>query len=211
MGRQIDKLKEKVEKKSSRTNRVRTGIFGEGDLEDNYMDLQREWTRNNARPSKESRDRNRQVRRIKSDTSSPPTRRAPGVRPQESFGWEGHNNISSIRKIRQVKEAVGSKRSKIDLSDTDEEGDYVDLSDTDEEGDYVPGLHPKMVGYGDFRGYHLNNPDSRYTAMIKRIKEGKVSDPTLKENSSTKLEESGSTFAVTLGQVVTSCQSRWQP
>ena len=145
LGRQIDKLKEKVEKKSSRTNRVRTDIFGEGSLEDNYMDLQREWTRNNARPSKESRDRNRQVRRVKRDACSPPTRRAPGVRPQESFGWEGHNNNSFIRKIRHVKEAVGSKRSKIDLSDTDEDEDYVDLSDTDEEGDYVPGLHPKIV------------------------------------------------------------------
>ena len=71
MERQIEKLKEKVEKKSSRTNRVRTDIFGEGNLEDNYMDLQREWTRNNARPSKESRDRNRQVRRIKSVVLQP--------------------------------------------------------------------------------------------------------------------------------------------
>merc|ERR1711888_529395 len=56
----------------------------------------------------------------------------------------------------------------------------IDLSETDEEGKYVPGLHPKMVGYGDFRGYHLNDSKSRYTAMINRIKEGKVSDPTLK-------------------------------
>ena len=146
--RQIEKLKEKVEKKNSRTSRVRADIFSE---EDSYMDLQREW--NNTRPSKESRDRYRQVRRIKSDTCSPPTRRAPGVRPRESFGWEGHKNYSSyssVKKIRQVKEAVGSKRSKIDLSDTDEDEDYVDLSDTDEEGDYVPGLHPKMIGYGDF-------------------------------------------------------------
>ena len=67
MERQIEKLKEKVEKKNSRTNRVRTEIFGE---EDDYMELQREW--NNTRPSKESRDRYRQVRRIKSDTCSPP-------------------------------------------------------------------------------------------------------------------------------------------
>ena len=136
------------------------------------MELQREW--NNTRPSKESRDRYRNVRRIKSDTCSPPTRRAPGVRPRESFGWEGHKNYSSIKKIMEVKEAVGSKRSKIDLSDTDEEEEDVDLSDTDEEEDCIPGLHPKMFGYGDFRGIHPTDPNSRYTALIKRIKEGKV-------------------------------------
>ena len=100
---------------------------------------------------------------MKSDnTCSPPTRRAPGICPLESSWWEGRKNHSSIR------EAVGSKRSTINLSEVDEEGEYV------------PGLHPKMVGYGDFRGYHLDNPESRYRAMVKRIKEGQISDPTLK-------------------------------
>ena len=126
MERQLEKLKEKAEKKNSRTNRVRADIFSE---EDSYMDLQRDW--NNTRPSKESRDKYRNVRRIKSDTCSPPTRRAPGVRPRESSGWEGHRKYTSFRKINQVREAVGSKRSKIDLSDEEEE--YEDLSDTDEE------------------------------------------------------------------------------
>ena len=72
MERQLEKLKERVEKKNSRTNRVRKEIF---DSEEDYMELQKEW--NNTRPSRKSRDRHRNVRRIKnSDPSSPLTQRA---------------------------------------------------------------------------------------------------------------------------------------
>ena len=65
-----------------------------------------------------------------------------------------------------MKEAVGSRRSTVDL----------DLKDQDEEGRYVP----KMVGHGDFRGFHFDNPDSNFRALIKRIKKGYVSDPTMR-------------------------------
>ena len=69
---------------------------------------------------------------------------------------------------KSVKEAVGSRRSKIDLSTEEEEEEYVDLSEEE------------MVGYGDFRGLYPTDPNSRYNALIKRIKENKLSDPTLK-------------------------------
>ena len=89
-----EKLQEKIDKKNgSTTRRIRTEIFGEGRSEGNYMDLQRDWTRDNARPSRESRDRHRTVRRVKSDACSPPTRRAPGVRPRESSGWGATTKI----------------------------------------------------------------------------------------------------------------------
>ena len=83
---------------------------------------------------------------MKSDnTYSPPTRGTSSIYPLESSWWEGRKTYSTIC---NVKEAVGSKRSKVDL----------DLQDQDEEGRYVP----KMVGHGDFRGFHFDNPDSNF-------------------------------------------------
>ena len=46
----------------------------------------------------------------------------------------------------------------------------MELQVLDEEG---------MVGSGDFRGFHFDNPDSKYRALISRIKKGHVSDPTM--------------------------------
>ena len=160
-----EKLKERLDKRkgSAATRRVRSDLFEEGRMESEFMDLQREWTRGensrDSRPSKESRDWSRSLRRVKSDnTYSPPTRGTSGICPLESSWLEGRKTYSSIR------EAVGSRRSIINLQDQDEEGRYV----------------PQMVGYGDFRGYHLDNPESNYRALIKRIKEGQISDPTMK-------------------------------
>ena len=160
-----EKLQERLNKKkgSAATRRVRSELFEEGRDESAFMELQREWTRGensrDSRPSKESRDWSRSVRRVKSDkTFSPPTRGTSGICPLESSWSEGRKTYSTVR------EAVGSRRSTINLNEQDEEGRYV----------------PQMVGYGDFRGYHLDNPDSSYRPMVKRIKEGQISDPTLK-------------------------------
>ena len=161
----LEKLKERLDKRkgSAATRRVRSDLFDEGRRESEFMDLQKEWTRGensrDSRTSRESRDWSRSLRRVKSDnTYSPPTRGTSGICPLESSWWEGRKTYSTIR------EAVGSRRSTINLQDQDEEGRYV----------------PQMVGYGDFRGYHLDNPDSNYRALIKRIKEGQISDPTMK-------------------------------
>ena len=63
-----------------------------------------------------------------------------------------------------IREEVGIRRRTVNLQDQDEEGRYV----------------PQMVGYGDFRGFHMDNPASNYRALIKRIKEGYISDPTMR-------------------------------
>ena len=70
---------------------------------------------------------------------------------------EGRKNYTLIS---NVKEAVGSKRSTVELQDRDEEGRL-------------------MVGYGDFRGFHYENPDSNFRELIRRIKKGYISDPTM--------------------------------
>merc|ERR1712030_70895 len=97
--RRLEKLKEK---KNSKTNRVRKEMFED---EDAYINLQKDW--NNTRPYRE--DRHRNLRRVKnSDPCSPLTQRAAGVSPRQSFGSEGHRNISTFKRTNQVKEAVGS-------------------------------------------------------------------------------------------------------
>ena len=37
-----------------------------------------------------------------------------------------------------------------------------------------------MIGTGDFRGFHFENPQSKYRALISRIKSGYVSDPVMR-------------------------------
>ena len=69
---------------------------------------------------------------------------------------EGRKNYTTIF---NVKEEIGSKRSTLELQVQEEEG---------------------MVGSGDFRGFHFDNPDSKYRALISRIKKGYVSDPTMR-------------------------------
>ena len=174
--RRLEKLKEK---KNSRTNRVRREMFED---EDSYINLQKDW--NNTRSS---RDRNIRIVK-KSDPCSPLTQRAAGVSPRQSFGSGGHRNISPLR-TNQVKEAIGSLRSKCDLNEGEEE--YVDLSEGKmvEYGDfrvnrsgkkeYVDLSEGEMVGEGDFRGIYPTDPNSRYNELIKRIKK-KNRDPTLK-------------------------------
>ena len=163
-----DKLKERLDRRkgSANTRRVRSDLFEEGRREGEFMDLQREWTRGeNSRDlrdprGRESRDWTRYIRQVKSDTYSLPTRRTSGICPLESSWWEGRKTYSTIR------EEVGSRRSTVNLQDQDEEGRYV----------------PQMVGYGDFRGFHFDNPESNYRALIKRIKEGYISVPTMRGN-----------------------------
>ena len=72
----------------------------------------------------------------------------------ESSRQEGRKNHTTVR------EAVGSIRSIVELQDRDEEGRL-------------------MVGYGDFRGFHYENPDSNFRELIRRIKKGYISDPTM--------------------------------
>ena len=98
---------------------------------------------------------------------------------RQSFGSMGHRNNSPLR-TNQVKEAIGSLRSKCDLNEGEEE--YVDLSEGEmvEYGEvrvnrsgrkeYVDLNEEEMVGYGDFRGIYPTDPNSRYNALIKRIK-----------------------------------------
>ena len=47
----------------------------------------------------------------------------------------------------------------------------MELQEQEEEG---------MIGYGDFRGFHFDNPKSKYRALISRIKSGYVSDPIMR-------------------------------
>ena len=125
------------------------------------MDLQREWTRgeNSRGPrERESRDWTRNCRRVKTSESaenySPPSGGTSCSLSLESSRREGRKNHTTVR------EAVGSIRSIVELQDRDEEGRL-------------------MVGYGDFRGFHYENPDSNYRELIRRIKKGYVSDPTM--------------------------------
>ena len=112
--RRLEKLKKK---ENSRTNRVRREMFED---EASYINLEKDW--NNTRSS---RDRN--VRIVKKsdpkEASDPPcsplTQRSAGVSPRRSFGSEGHRNISSLR-TNQVREAIGSLRSKCDLKEGEE-------------------------------------------------------------------------------------------
>ena len=90
-----EKLKERLDKRkgSAATRRVRSDLFEEGRMESEFMDLQKEWTRGensrDSRPSKESRDWTRSLRRVKSDkTFSPPTRGISCICPLESSWWE---------------------------------------------------------------------------------------------------------------------------
>ena len=120
------------------------------------MELQRQWSRGeNSRGSekRESIDFSRSCRRIKtSDNYSPPSGRTPCSSSMVASQREGRNKNSSII------EAVGSYRSTINLQDQDE---------------------IEMVGYGDFRGVYQEDLNSRYRELIRRIKRGYVSDPTI--------------------------------
>ena len=137
--------------------------------------------------TRSSRDRNIRIVK-KSDPCSPLTQRAAGVSPRQSFGSGGHRNISPLR-TNQVREAIGSLRSKCDLKEGEEE--HVDLNKggmieygefrVNSSGltEYVDWNETEMVGDGDFRGRYPRDPNSNYNALIKRIKE-KNRDPTLK-------------------------------
>ena len=57
-----------------------------------------------------------------------------------------------------ITEAVGSYRTKINLENQDD---------------------IEMIGYGDFRGVYQEDLNSRYREIIRRIKRGHVSDPTM--------------------------------
>ena len=57
-----------------------------------------------------------------------------------------------------IQEAVGSYRTKINLENQDDS---------------------EMIGYGDFRGVYQEDLNSRYREIIRRIKRGYVSDPTI--------------------------------
>ena len=85
---------------------------------------------------------------------SPPSGGTSCSSSVESSRREGRTKNSSVR------EAVGSIRSIVNLQDQDEEGRL-------------------RVGYGDFRGFHYENPYSNYRELIRRIKKGYVSDPTM--------------------------------
>ena len=137
--------------------RVRTDLFQENRREEEFMELQRQWSRGeNSKGSREreSRDFSRNCRRVKTSDNnySPPSGRTPCSSSMESSQREGRNKNSSII------EAVGSLRSTINLQDQDE---------------------IEMVGYGDFRGVYQEDLNSRYRELIRRIKRGYVSDPTM--------------------------------
>ena len=87
---------------------------------------------------------------------SPPSRETSCILSGGSSRWEGRKNHSTLF---NVKEKIGSERSSMKLQVQEEEG---------------------MVGFGDFRGFHSNNPDSKYRELISRIKKGYVSDPTMR-------------------------------
>ena len=105
----VEKINERIQrKKGSGTGmkRVRTDLFQDNRREEEFMELQRQWSRGeNSRGSREreSRDFSRSCRRIKtSDNYSPPSGRTPYSSSMESSRREGRNKNSSI------KEAVGS-------------------------------------------------------------------------------------------------------
>ena len=88
---------------------------------------------------------------------SPPSGGTSCILSLESSRREGRKTYTTIC---NVKEAIGSKRSTVELQDRDEEGRL-------------------MVGSGDFRGFHFENPDSKFRELIRRIKKGYISDPTM--------------------------------
>ena len=81
---------------------------------------------------------------------SPPSGEASCTLSGRSLWREGRSNNSTMF---NVQERIGSQRSIMELKRIEQE----------EEG---------MIGTGDFRGFHFENPQSKYRALISRIKSG---------------------------------------
>ena len=126
--------------------RVRNELFEENRREEeNYMEDQRNWSRN------ERENGQRRLRRIVTGTV-PPSGGTPVNQHLVVPQLEGRTINSSIQ------EARGSYRTKISL----------EVSEDSE-----------MVGSGDFQGVHKKDMNSQLRKIIRRIKDGLVSDPTM--------------------------------
>merc|ERR1712030_3841 len=170
------RLKKLEDKKRSKTNRIKRNVFGN---EDDYINLERElYSRRN------SRDRSVRIvrenpREISEPPCSPLTQRAAGISSRQSSESEGHRKISPI--ITNQEEDCdlekGEENVEPSVGEKTEFGEFRETKSGQME--YVDWKESEMVGEGDFRGMHQRDPNSRYNALLRRIKK-QNRDPTLK-------------------------------
>ena len=165
------------DKKRSKTNRIKRNVFGN---EDDYINLERELY--NTRTS-----RDRSVRAVRKsnprETSEPPcsplTQRAAGITSRQSSGSEGHKQISPIITNQEEDCDLEKGEENVELSEG-EKTEFGEFRETESgKMEYVDWKESEMVGEGDFRGMHQRDPNSRYNALLRRIKK-QNRDPTLK-------------------------------
>ena len=109
-----EQIKEKIEKRkgTGSARRVRTDLFAENRREEEYRDLERDWTRGaSSRDPRGSVRRTRHCRRI--TKYSPPSGEASCALSGRSLRREGRSNNSTMF---NVQERIGSQRSIMELN-----------------------------------------------------------------------------------------------